>query len=184
MRVPVTFPPDSFAQGHLLSGLGVPDLSGRIGKPFFFMSDPFFMPREGNDFSIELVRLDSNTGHQATRIAGPPGKLFGREGSIELPLALTVPQSRDRLIVEVSGEKRELLPGRWSDGVSLNFRVNPLISVSGYGRFFLERVNPEIALYLSPLQFDPERLPPGLAISFPPDFAPSLVREFGRYKTM
>ncbi|HEY6928148.1 MAG TPA: alkaline phosphatase family protein [Thermoanaerobaculia bacterium] len=184
MRVPVTFPPDSFAQGHLLSGLGVPDLSGRIGKPFFFTSDPFFTPREGNDFSIELVRLDSNTGHQVTRIAGPPGKLFGREGSIELPLALTVPESRDRLIVEVSGEKRELLPGQWSDWVSLKFRVNPLISVSGYGRFLLEHVNPEIALYLSPLQFDPERLPPGLAISFPADFAPSLVREFGRYKTM
>jgi predicted AlkP superfamily phosphohydrolase/phosphomutase len=184
MRMPVTFPPEPFAQGRLLSGLGVPDLSGRIGKPFYFTSDPFFKPREGNDFSIELVRLESNTGRQVTKVSGPPGKPFGREGSIELPLALTVSTSRDRLTVEVGGEKRELSPGQWSDWVSFRFRVNPLIAISGYGRFRLDKVNPEIALYLSPIQFDPMRLPPGLAISFPSGFAPELVREFGRYKTM
>src|SRR5262249_31895458 len=184
MRMPVTFPPESFAEGHLLSGLGVPDLSGRIGKPYYFTSDPFFAPREGNDFSIELVRLESNTGRQTTKIAGPPGKLFGREGSIELPLTLTVSAARDRLTIEAGGQKRELSPGQWSDWVSLKFRVNPLITVSGYGHFRLDRVNPEISLYLSPIQFDPERLPPGMARSYPSRFAPELVREFGRYKTM
>src|SRR5437870_3994897 len=35
--VPVTFPAEDFGHGdHLLSGLGVPDVSGRVGKPFFF----------------------------------------------------------------------------------------------------------------------------------------------------
>ncbi|HEY7575589.1 MAG TPA: alkaline phosphatase family protein, partial [Thermoanaerobaculia bacterium] len=68
LRMPVTFPPESFRDGKLLSGLGVPDLSGRIGKPAFYTSDPFFAPREGNDFSIELVRLESNVGTIATRL--------------------------------------------------------------------------------------------------------------------
>jgi len=184
LRMPVTFPPDNFADGRLLSGLGVPDLSGRIGKPFYFTSDPFFSPREGNDFSIELVRLETNVGRQVTKIAGPPGKPFGREGTIDLPLILTVPAERDRLSIEVGQERRELLPGAWSDWVSLTFRVNPLIAVHGYARFRLERVRPEIALYLSPIQFDPERLPPGLALSSPAGFAPELVRRFGRFKTM
>ncbi len=184
LRMPVTFPPDTFAQGRLLSGLGVPDLSGRIGKPFYFTSDPFFTPREGNDFSIELVRLETNVGRQVTRIAGPPGKPFGRQGAIELPLALTVPASRDRLTIEAGGEKRELSPGTWSDWVSLTFRVNPLIALHGYARFYLQRVSPEIALYLSPIQFDPQRLPPGLELSSPAGFAPELDRRFGRFKTM
>src|SRR6266545_960110 len=78
IRMPVTFPPESFPEGRLLSGLGVPDLSGRIGKPSYYTSDPFFTAREGNDFSIELVRLESNTGSQVTKITGPPGKPFGR----------------------------------------------------------------------------------------------------------
>jgi predicted AlkP superfamily phosphohydrolase/phosphomutase len=184
IRMPVTFPPDVFRDGRLLSGLGVPDLSGRIGKPAYYTSDPFFAPREGNDFSIELVRLESNVGRQATRIVGPPGRAFGREGDIELPLTLTVPEARDRVRIEAGGSTVTLGPGQWSEWTSLDFRVNPLVTVHGYARFLLESVNPEIALYLSPIQFDPERLPPGFEISTPPGFARELVSRFGRYKTM
>jgi len=184
IRMPVTFPPEPFERGHLLSGLGVPDLSGRIGKPAYYTSDPFFTPREGNEFSIELVRLESNVGRQETRALGPPGKPFGREEPIPLAMTLTVPSSRDRLVIEIAGTRLELLPGRWSAWISLPFRVNPLITVHGYARFRLESVNPEIALYLSPIQLDPERLPPGVEISIPSGFAEELVERFGRFKTM
>lgn len=184
IRMPVTFPPEAFEEGRLLSGLGVPDLSGRIGKPFYFTSDPFFAPREGNDFSIELVRLESNTGRLTTKIVGPPGKPFGREGALETPMTLEVSAARDRLTIEVEGEKRALAAGEWSDWVSLVFRVNPLIALHGYARFRVEKIAPEIALYLSPIQFDPRRLPPGFALSSPARFAPDLVARFGRYKTM
>ena len=68
IRMPVTFPPEVFAGGRLLSGLGVPDISGRIGKPAFYTSDPFYTVREGNDFSIDLVRLPSNVGRIETKI--------------------------------------------------------------------------------------------------------------------
>jgi predicted AlkP superfamily phosphohydrolase/phosphomutase len=184
MRMPVTFPPEKLRDGKLLSGLGVPDLSGRIGKPAFYTSDPFFAPREGNDFSIELVRLESNVGTVKTRLVGPPGKPFGREGAIELPLTLTVAPARDRLTVSVGGETFDLQPGGWSAWVSTPFRINPLVTVHGYARFHLEKVEPEIALYVSPIQFDPERLPPGFALSSPKRFARDLVEKFGRYKTM
>ncbi|MBC8646186.1 MAG: alkaline phosphatase family protein, partial [Thermoanaerobaculia bacterium] len=184
MRMPVTFPPEALAGGRLLSGLGVPDISGRIGKPAYYTSDPFFTPREGNDFSIELVRLETNVGTQQTRVVGPPGRLFGRDEPIALPLTLTVSSSRDRLTVEVGGSKVELAAGSWSPWVSFPFRVNPLITIHGYGRFRLESAQPEIALYLSPIQLDPERLPPGVDLSHPRDFAEELVEKFGRYKTM
>ena len=184
MRMPVTFPPDRFADGRLLSGLGVPDISGRIGKPAFYTSDPFFTAREGNDFSIELVRLESNVGTIATRLVGPPGKPFGREGSIELPMTLTVSPSRDRVTIEVAGSRVSLGAGEWSDWIATPFRVNPLIAVHGYARFLVEKVNPEVNLYVSPIQFDPEHLPPGFAISYPAGFAKDLVSRFGRYKTM
>lgn len=184
IRMPVTFPPDRFEDGRLLSGLGVPDLSGRIGKPAYYTSDPFFAPREGNDFSIELVRLEANVGSQTTRIVGPPGRAFGRKGEIALPMTLTVPESRDRITIEAGRSKVTLAPGRWSEWTDLDFRVNPLVTVHGYGRFLLESVSPEIALYLSPVQFDPERLPPGFEISTPPGYAKELVTRFGRFKTM
>ena len=184
IRMPVTFPPEAFEDGRMLSGLGVPDLSGRIGKPAYYTSDPFFAPREGNDFSVEITRLESNSGRQVTRIAGPPARAFGREGTIDLPLALTVSDARDKLTIEASGTRVELAPGRWTDWVSLDFRVNPLVSVHGYARFRLASVSPEIGLYLSPIQFDPDRLPPGFTISSPSGFGKELLSRFGRYKTM
>ena len=184
MRMPVTFPPEVFAGGRLLSGLGVPDISGRIGKPAFYTSDPFYSVREGNDFSIELVRLPSNVGRIETKIAGPPGKPFGLSGWIELPLSLTVSAARDRLTIEAGGQSVSLAAGQWSDWVSLGFRVNPLITVHGYARLRVESVQPEVNLYLSPIQFDPERLPPGFKLSSPAGFARDLVARFGRYKTM
>ena len=184
MRMPVTFPPESFRGGRLLSGLGVPDLSGRIGKPAYYTSDPFFSPREGNDFSIEIVRLESNVGRQRTRIVGPPGQAFGRKGAIELPMSLSVSSSRDRLSIEAGDSRLTLSAGQWSDWTSLAFRVNPLITVHGYARFLVETIAPEIALYVSPIQFDPERLPPGFDISAPSHYAKDLLRRFGRYKTM
>ncbi|MEO8432677.1 MAG: alkaline phosphatase family protein, partial [Acidobacteriota bacterium] len=184
IRMPVTFPPERLPGGRQLSGLGVPDISGRIGKPFYFTSDPFFAPREGNDFSVEVVKLESNTGRQTTKISGPPGKPFGREGWIEIPLTLTVASSRDRLDIDLAGEHASLKVGDWSPWLSMPFRVNPLVTVHGYGRFRLEKLDPEIALYLSPVQFDPERLPSGFDLSSPSRFAPHLVRDFGRFKTM
>ncbi|HEY7369003.1 MAG TPA: alkaline phosphatase family protein [Thermoanaerobaculia bacterium] len=184
VRMPVTFPPDPFEQGHLLAGLGVPDISGRIGRPSFFTSDPFFTPRQGNDFSIELVRLETNIGRQVTRIAGPPGRPFGREGWIETPMVLIVPDTRDKLEVEIGATRVTLAPGAWSDWVDVSFRVNPIIQVHGYVRLRLAKVNPEIELYVSPVQFDPQRLPPGLALSSPKGWAAELVSQVGRYKTM
>ena len=184
MRMPVTFPPEVFEAGRLLSGLGVPDMSGRIGRPSFYTSDPFYAVREGNDFSIDLVRLPANTGRIDTKIAGPPGKPFAMPGWIELPLSLTVAPSRDRLTIAAGGASVTLGPGQWSEFVSLPFKVNPLITLHGYARFRLESVAPEINLYVSPVQLDPERLPPGVALSSPPRFAAELVSRFGRYKTM
>jgi len=184
IRMPVTFPPEAFADGRMLSGLGVPDVSGRIGRPAYFTSDPFFAPREGNDFSVEITRLESNVGRQQVRVLGPPGRAFGRDGTIDSTLTLTVPDGRDRIVVETGDARAELKVGQWSDWLPLVFRVNPLVAIHGYARIRLESVQPEIGLYLSPVQFDPAHLPPGFTISSPRGFAEDLVREFGRYKTM
>jgi hypothetical protein len=90
MHVPVTFPANDYAGGRLVSGLGVPDVRGRIGTPSFYTSDPFFAPRNKNEFSVELIRLESNTGTIATEVFGPYNKLFPEPPLIKIPMTLTV----------------------------------------------------------------------------------------------
>ncbi|MGH9362267.1 MAG: alkaline phosphatase family protein, partial [Thermoanaerobaculia bacterium] len=184
LRMPVTFPPEAYEHGELLTGLGTPDVSGRIGKPYYFTSELFFTPKGGGDFSVEVVELVDNQGVIETEIKGPPNELFpDQEDYIVIPMTLTVPADRSRLEIAVSGSKLALQPGEWSDWVRFTFPFNPLIKVRGIGKFRLLSLEPEVRLYLSPIEFDPEHLPPGLAITHPASWVDELTGRFGLFKT-
>lgn len=188
IHVPVTFPATDFGhgdhQGHMLSGLGVPDVSGRVGKPFYFTSELDFKRAGTNEFSIEVLQLEDNKGVIQTAIQGPPNKLFGEPPYISIPMTITVAEDRNSIEIEVSGKKYPLKAGEWTGWVDFVFPFNPLIKVRGISRFHLLTVQPEVKLYLSPINFDPRSLPPGFKISGPTDWAPELAKEHGPYKTL
>ncbi|HEX2123358.1 MAG TPA: alkaline phosphatase family protein, partial [Thermoanaerobaculia bacterium] len=184
VHVPVTFPATDFHDGHMLSGLGVPDVSGRVGKPFYFTSELDFHRSGTNEFSIEVVQLEDNKGVIRTEIQGPPNKLFEKPPYIRIPMTISVAGDRQSIEIEVSGQKVPLRAGQWTDWVNFVFPFNPLIKVHGVSRFHLLSIEPEIRLYLSPINFDPRSLPPGFRISTPDDWAPELAKEQGLYKTI
>jgi predicted AlkP superfamily phosphohydrolase/phosphomutase len=184
VHVPVTFPATDFHDGHMLSGLGVPDISGRVGKPFYFTSELDVKHSGTNEFSIDVVQLEDNKGVIQTKIQGPPNKLFKEPDYIVIPMTLTVSNDRQSVDVEVSGQKLRLAPGQWSDWVEFVFPFNPLIKLRGVSRFHLISSQPEVKLYLSPINFDPRSLPPGFKISTPTNWAPQLAKDLGLYKTI
>jgi predicted AlkP superfamily phosphohydrolase/phosphomutase len=188
VHVPVTFPAEDFGhgdhRGHMLSGLGVPDVSGRVGKPFYFTSELDFKRAGTNEFSIEVVQLEDNKGVISTTIQGPPNKLFGDPPYISIPMTITVADDRNSIEIEVSGKKYPLKAGEWTGWVDFVFPFNPLIKIRGISRFHLISIQPEVKLYLSPINFDPRSLPPGFKVSSPSDWAPELAKEHGPYKTI
>jgi predicted AlkP superfamily phosphohydrolase/phosphomutase len=184
VQVPVTFPANDFHEGHMLSGLGVPDISGRVGKPFYFTSELDVQRSGGNEFSIEVVQLEDNRGVIETKIQGPPNKLFGQPPHITIPMTVTVANDRNSVQIEVSGQKFSLQPGQWSGWTEFVFPFNPIIKLRGISRFHLISSQPEVKLYLSPINFDPRHLPPGFRISTPTNWAPELARDLGLYKTI
>jgi predicted AlkP superfamily phosphohydrolase/phosphomutase len=185
IRVPVTFPPEAFPHGEMLSGLGTPDLSGRIGKPFYFTSELFWQPRGDNEVSIEVVELIDNRGVIPAEIQGPPNKLFpGGPKYIEIPITFTVAEDRKSLAINVSGSTTTLAAGEWSKWVRFVFPFNPLVKLHGIGRFKVLSIEPEVRVYLSPIQFDPSALPPVIEITSPADLAGAMVDRFGLFKTI
>lgn len=185
MRMPVTFPPEPYEHGELLAGLGTPDLSFRIGKPFYFTSELFFEPRSGNEISVEIVELVDNQGTIDAEIQGPPNKLFpGGPDYLRIPIRFVVAADRKRLGIEVSGTRLELEAGQWSPWVRFVFPFNPLVKLAGIGRFRVLSIEPEVRVYLSPIQFDPSHLPPVLDVTYPRSFAGKLVDRFGLFKTI
>ncbi len=185
MHVPVTFPAVDFDNGRLVSGLGVPDVRGRIGTPSYYTSDPFFAPKNKNEFSVELLRLESNIGTIRTEVFGPYNKLFSEPPVVKIPMTLTVVEEGKALKIEPKGaEPVTLKPGDWSGWVVFTFPFNPLVKITGIGRFHLATLSPEIQLYLSPIHFNPSDLPPAVKITAPGSLARRLAKTYGHYKTM
>jgi predicted AlkP superfamily phosphohydrolase/phosphomutase len=185
MHVPVTFPAVDYDNGRLLSGLGVPDVRGRIGTPSFYTSDPFFAPKNKNEFSVELVRLESNKGTIETEVFGPYNKLFPEPPVIKTPMTLAVSPDGTSLRIEPKGSDPVTLKvGEWSPWVVFTFPFNSLVKLTGIGRFHLAALDPEIRLYLSPIHFNPSDLPPSIKITAPGGLAKKLASHYGPYKTM
>ncbi len=183
-RIPVTFPAAPYPHGHLLAGLGVPDLRGRIGAPAFYTSDAGFQPATDNEFSIELIRLPAATGLIRTTVAGPPNKLFGAPSRIDIPMEIEVSFDRTRATARVSGQTFTLQPGQWSEWIKLVFPFNPVVKAQGWARFKLLELDPHIKLYLAPINPDPATVPPGFDLSAPRSWAVDLYRQFGPFKTV
>jgi predicted AlkP superfamily phosphohydrolase/phosphomutase len=185
MHVPVTFPAVDFDGGRLLSGLGVTDVRGRVGTPSYYTSDPFFAPRNKNEFSVELVRLESNKGTIATEVFGPYNKLFKEPLVIKIPMTLTVAENGGSLTALPKGSPPVTLKvGDWSPWVVFTFPFNSLVKMTGIGRFHLAALSPEIRLYLSPIHFNPSDLPPSVKITAPASLSKRLADRYGLYKTM
>ena len=185
MHVPVTFPAVDYDHGRLLSGLGVTDVRGRVGTPSFYTSDPFFAPKNKNEFSVELVRLESNKGTIETEVFGPYNKLFKEPPVIKIPMTLTLAADGGSLLVAPKGSAPVTLKsGEWSPWVVFTFPFNSLVKMTGIGRFHLVSTSPEIKLYLSPIHFNPSDLPPSVKITAPGGLAKKLADRYGLYKTM
>jgi predicted AlkP superfamily phosphohydrolase/phosphomutase len=217
IRVPATFPAEQVHGMELLSGLGVPDMRGRVGTPSYYTSDPGVDPGD-NEFSLEIIRLPAATGTMAAVIKGPANKPFfdykvqseadrepdrnrrrevreqarqrlreqGVAEKLDLGVEFSVDSERKACTIRVGGQEQTLQVGDWSDWFLFDFPVNWLVDrlapLRGIGRFRLMELEPDLTIYLSPINFHPASQP--VPFSFPVDFAPALSERFGLFKTI
>ena len=115
IHVPATFPAEDVDDGHMLSGLGVPDMRGRIGTPTFYTSDRNFLLGGGsNEFSLEPVQLPERRGRIDTSVLGPANKPFydyvvDREtADVKDPRALSAERRRVRQELDDADVRKRL----------------------------------------------------------------------------
>ena len=177
LRCPCTYPPDR-CRGTMLSGMGVPDLRGGLGTATFYTSDGAVTPRE----SEQVVRPEpAGAGVFKTHLVGPRNPKGGGDLRIEVTLKID-PEGR-KVTLGSDGTPRELeiRQGMWSEWLHVKFKVGLLQSIRGIMRFYLLSCKPELALYASPVNFDPHA--PLFPISDPPEYAGELARAIGLYYT-
>jgi len=214
INVPATFPAEDHHNESMLSGLGVPDMRGRIGSPSFYTSDPS-LALSDNQFSVEIVHLKSKRGTLDTAILGPLNQPFydflvddavrGLEGQARtaaraemekklqargVPRRLDVPfrieATDDQATIDVAGVMQTLRVGEWSQWFVVPIRVNPIVDrLAGLRGIIRFKL-----LSLSPelkLYASPLNFHPEcqpVPFTGPTSFARDLVQEFGLFKTL
>jgi predicted AlkP superfamily phosphohydrolase/phosphomutase len=179
LRCPCTYPPDP-VRGRMLSGMGVPDLRGGLGTSTFYTTDPSVTPRESENVVRPQPGEGESDGSYTTHLTGPRNP---RGGDARAEIGLRVDRQGRRVVIRSDGQPRELEvgQGRWSDWLRVKFKLGLLQSVRGMVRFYLVGCEPELALYASPVNFDPDA--PLYPISEPPEYAGDLAHEIGPYHT-
>ncbi len=187
IRFPNTFPPDPIEDGEILSGLGVPDIRGTMGTFSYYTSEALEQNKD-TEMGGKIIQVAFSGNKGETIIYGPRNKLYKNPpNEINLPLTLEIinaaasDKSTCLLKIVASGQTHTLKEGEWSDWSVLKFSFNPFVKMYGIARFYLISIDP-LKLYLSPVNFHPER--PPLPISHPKHYSGDITKKIGLYKTL
>jgi predicted AlkP superfamily phosphohydrolase/phosphomutase len=183
LRMPLALPPEDLPNGHLLAGLGVPDIRKTWGTFFYFATDLTQWDVGNTEFGGVLVRLERGQGAQiGTSIEGPYDPRYDDYRRISIPLDLEVTPDDRALTIKVQGRAQTVPEGAWSDWFDLKFQAGMFVNLRGVSRFYVLETYPEVRLYLEPISMDPRS--PATPISNPPEFSADLVKRIGLFKTL
>lgn len=169
LRVPITFPPESF-KGRLLSAMSTPDLRGTQGTFSWFSTRSTPGACEGG-VRLPLV---STPGGLRGSLAGPERKA--------VEFIIRPCETDDCRILEIQGQSFTLRIGEYTSWIRLRFSGGALSSARGIVRFLLTESGSDVSLYVTPVEIDPER--PALPISYPSYYAAYLAKLLGSFATL
>lgn len=180
LRVPCIYPLEETRHSYSQGGLGLPDIRGSEGTFHYWASD--LSPRDAASPELggKVVSLASGDSVE-TIIEGPSNPLSDKGERLTIPLKLAR-AGKDALSIEVSGRKETVEKDKWSDWFHLSFEVTPLSAIAGMARFRVLEVEPNIRLYMSPINHDPRD--PAIAVTEPHGWSKELVGVAGDYKTV
>ncbi|MBI4488589.1 MAG: alkaline phosphatase family protein [Deltaproteobacteria bacterium] len=178
IRVPITFPPEKF-KGVLLSGMCTPDLRGTQGTFSYYTTRKELKGEKEGGVCIPVVR----EGHRIrTFLQGPENDFHKDGGALKIPLDILVDEERNQVQIRVSGQRFYLEHQSYSPWIKVKFAAGLGSKVHGICRFYLNQITPELDLYATPVQIDPER--PALPISHPFIYSVYLAKLISPYGTL
>lgn len=178
-RVPANFPP-SETEATTVSGMGTPDLQGGYGIFTYLTDDARQWTRDVSGGHI--VRVDVDNHVVEAKLFGPVNSFTAEQARVSVPLIVYLDPVEPIARVEIQETAVLLKEGEWSDWLPVRFPLIPgAASVSGICRVYLKQAHDGFALYVSPLNIDPND--PSLPLSTPPDYVRRLAREHGYFYT-
>ncbi len=207
LTVPVTFPPEEVANGHLLSGLPLPDIRGTMGTFSYYATDLSRYEEGNTEMGGILKRLVFEGDTASSELDGPPSPIvrqqieaIRRKGptlgesdraklaelqavqDVRIPFTVQWNRAGKSASITIDGRTVTLEPGKWTPWIDLTFKVNFIVRLHGMAQMLLVNGGNELQLYVSPVNFKPNQ--PPIPISSPEAFSGDLYQEIGNYRTL
>jgi predicted AlkP superfamily phosphohydrolase/phosphomutase len=207
LTVPVTFPPEDVANGHMLSGLPLPDIRGTMGTFSYYATDLSRYEEGNTEMGGILKRLVFDGDKASNELEGPPSPIvkqqieaIRRKGptlsesdrarlaelqavqDVRIPFTIQWNRSAKNAAITIDGRTIALEPGKWSPWIDLTFKINFIVRLHGMAQVLLVNAGNELQLYVSPVNFKPDQ--PPIPISSPASFSGDLYKEVGNYRTL
>jgi predicted AlkP superfamily phosphohydrolase/phosphomutase len=180
IRVPITFPPDTF-YGAQLGAMCIPDLLGTQGTFLYFSTRSDGEAFQEGGLKFELSANGSKDSFEGT-IEGPENTFLEGNPPMTLPLRIDLDRDAGRALVSINGDQVELEERVLSDWVKLRFKAIAGMKVTGICRMMITEMDEHVSLYLSPINIEPEK--PVMPISHPGYYCSYLEKKQGPYATL
>jgi predicted AlkP superfamily phosphohydrolase/phosphomutase len=172
LRVPITFPPQKFKNGTLLSGMCVPDLLGTQGSFSFYSTKP---RATGKHIGGQQYQVRRRGAVIESNLTGPPGA----DGhAMKCPFEVELDDAARKATFKIGSEKctvgfREYTP----------WMVVPFGRITGIARLYVQTwEGQDVEIYVTPINIDPDR--PAMPISHPFVYAIYLAKLHGPFATL
>lgn len=175
---PNTFPPEKIV-GKMLSGMGVPDILGTMGKFSFYTTK--VLTEEDRDSRGRIIQIKPDNNLILTELYGPKVSSGSLQGQTNIPLKIILKPQEETVSLEFQGNQLFLKKGNWSNWQKVSFQIGPFKRLHGILKFYLKNIEPDFQLYASPINFDPEK--PSFPISYPYNYSRKLAKKTGLYYT-
>ena len=172
IRVPITFPPQKFKNGTLLSAMCVPDLQGTQGSFSFYSTKA---RPAGQHIGGQQYQIRRRGNIIESKLTGPPGA-DGHHMKSEFRVELDDAARKAR--ITVGSTTVEVGPKEYTPWL-----VVPFGRITGIARLYLQSwEGDDVELYCTPINVNPEK--PVMPISHPFVYAIYLAKMQGPYATL
>jgi predicted AlkP superfamily phosphohydrolase/phosphomutase len=100
---------------------------------------------------------------------------------VAIPLKIYINSGEKSILLKFQGNTLSLKEDKWSNWQRIYFNLGLFKNAYGIVRFYLKSIQPQFELYMSPINFNPQR--PPFFISYPHNYSKKLAKEIGLYYT-
>jgi predicted AlkP superfamily phosphohydrolase/phosphomutase len=176
IRVPITFPPEKF-YGNMLSGMCIPDILGTQGMFVVYTSGKKIRYRGGHSIPVKI-----RNNKIRTQLQGPENFIKKSFGPMMLSFQIILYPDKKKILIKINKENFLFKEKTFSPWIRVAFKPIKGISIRGICQFYLKQITPDLILYVSPVNIDPQK--PALPISHPAYYSVYLAKLFGSYSSL